>query len=235
MRPFTKAVFEKEGKGIVGSRWTREQVQRSYEIADELLDTISLRRKDNHVKCIGGLVNVPAPLFRAELRDDLMRLPDDEAVKKLGVSVLSHLLERGLDIAATATDMYNASPNNFKIRCASSKLDFFTDKRCHRAVPLRSFEAFKNAENPAINQNSKFSQLCADLYVRPWPFPVLSRGVVLASIGMLGISGASSAAKLFNETNWIQKQLHHEDLFKSPLARSDLQTVVATRMAAARE
>ena len=134
MRPFTKAVFEKEGKQIVGSRWTLEQVQQAYEIADELLDTISARKKDVSVKKI-GVENVPEPLFRSELRDCLLGLPSDEAVQKLGVAVLGHLLERGLDVAATATELYNTFPNTFRARYASSKQAFLKDKFLRRKVP----------------------------------------------------------------------------------------------------
>lgn len=234
MRPFTEAVFKNEGMAIVGSRWTQEQVQRAYEIADELLDTISLRRKDNHVKCIGGLVNVPAPLFRAELRDDLMRLPDDEAVEKLGVSVLSHLLERGLDVSATAVEMYNTLPDAYIDRCASSKQAFLKDKFFRRKVPVSSFEAFKTQENPAICQDEKFSQSYADLYTHPLPHG-LSRGAAWEGLCMFGIPETSPDIKLFKETRWIQQQLNHEDIFRTPLDRSDLQAVVAKRMGAARE
>ena len=229
MRPFTKAVFEKEGKGIVGPRWTQEQVQQAYEIADELLNTIAHLRKDDNVKRI-GLMNTPAHLFRTDLRNDLINLPGTEDVQKLGLSVLSHLLERGLDVAATANEMYNTFPNTFKARCASSKQAFSKDKFFRQKIPVSSFEAFRTQENPAICQDEKFSRSYADLYMFPLT-DKLSRGVILASIGMLSISGASSAKGLFNETRWIQQQLNHEDLFRSPLDRSDLQAVVASRMA----
>jgi len=234
IRPFTKAVFDKEGKGIVGHRWTLQQVQRAYEIADELLDTISLRRKDKYVKRIGGLVNVPPNLFRAELRNDLMRLPDDEAVEKLGVSVLSHLLERGLDVAATATEMYNSLPAAYRKRCALSTETFFEDKHSQRKIPASSFEAFRTQENPAICQNKKWSQSYADLYTHPLPHG-LSRGAAWEGLCMFGIPETSPDIKLFKETRWIQQQLNHEDIFRTPLDRSDLRAVVATRMGATRE
>lgn len=229
MKPFTKAVFEKEGKAIVGSRWTLEQVQQAYEIADELSDTIAHLRKDKDVKRV-GLVNVPDFLFRTDLRNDLISLPGTEAVQKLGLSVLSHLLERGLDVAATANEMYNTFPNTFKARCASSKQAFSRDKFFRQKIPVSSFEAFRTQENPAICQDVKFSQSYANLYMFPLSNK-LSQGVILASIGMLSIPGAASAKGLFNETRWIQQQLNHEDLFKKPLNRSNLKAVVATRMA----
>ena len=90
MRPFTKAVFEREGKAIVGSRWTLEQVRQAYEKADELLDLISEFKSFNSVQEL-GLHKLHADLEHAFPNRLQKNLPN-EAVQSLSLGIFSNLL-----------------------------------------------------------------------------------------------------------------------------------------------
>ena len=234
MRPFTKAVFEREGKSIVGSRWTLEQVQQAYEKADDLLDVLAKCREDKYTKRT-GLENGAGVIAISMLGDKLRKLPN-ESVQRLTLVVLGHLLERGLDVAATAADIYREAPHIFKMVYASSKPAFSKDKFFRHQFPVSSFRPFETQENPAICQNRKQSELYAKMYSDPYPHAGLCPGIDLMLGGVSVFSnGSTEAVKLFRETRWIQSQLKREDLLKEPVDRSNLKEVVALRMPASRE
>ena len=162
MRPFTRAVFEKEGKAIVGSRWTLKQVQQAYEKADDLLDYIVECKKLKHVKHKGF---AQAHLgFVAGLEDRVVEDVTDKRVQSLSLRVLRELLDRGVAAMVRAVHMYRDAPESFKARYAASHPAFFKDKFLQRDVPVDSFAPFNTGENPAMTQNKKLSQMCANLY-----------------------------------------------------------------------
>lgn len=229
IRPFTKAVFEKEGKGLVGSPWTQEQVQQAYEKADDLLDVLAKARADEYTKRIGlerGIGYLAVRMVAGELREH-----PDKSEQQLIIGVLSHLLERGLDVAATAANAYENMPDLFKIRYATSAPAFMKDKFFQRKFPVSSFEAFRTQENPAICENYKFSEKYAAIYS---DLDHLSPGIMLMC-GDIGRSGDGAAVKLFRETRWIQAQMNRKDFLAEPTNRTDVKAVVAARMGAARE
>ena len=198
MKPFTKAVFEKEGKGLVGSRWTKEQVQQAYEKADELLDLITYADKN------AGLFNIGL------LGASLTKLPN-EAVQQLSLEIVNNLLERGLDIAATAAELYRTAPETFMKFCASSKQAFLKDKFFLRQYPASSFEAFRTQENPALCQDMKLAKRYAVIYSDPYPYDC--HGIDLVP-GSLIVPGAAAASKLVHKTRCIQKSLNRNYLIE---------------------
>ena len=174
MRPFTKAIFEQEGKAIVGSRWTIEQVQQAYEKADELLDLFSEFKSFKPVQEL-GLHKLHADLEYA-LHNRLQKNLPDEAVQFLSLSVFSNLLDKGTEIMKHVAWLYENTPNNFKNTIASSKQAFLKDRFFLKKVPVHSFPSFKTGENPAFSQDEKFSKICADLYPDAHRITCLSKG-----------------------------------------------------------
>jgi len=222
MRPFTKAVFEKEGKQIVGSRWTLEQVQQAYEKADGLLDLIFVIDRSAALFDIGWL--------GASLKE----LPN-EAVQQLSLDAVNTLLERGLDVAATATKLYRTAPETFVKYCASSKQAFLKDKFFLQRYPVNSFEAFRTQENPAMCQDMALAKRYAAIYVDSYPH--LCHGNDLVSSSII-VPGAVAASKLFNKTRCIQNSLNRNYLLETTQQMSPYMSdynKVLTKMAAARE
>ena len=162
MRPFTNAVFEKEGKSIVGSRWTLDQVHTAYMKADDLLDYINNYKSLKYVNRL-GLERIHAG-FENGLKNRMVHGLSDKAVQLLSLHVLGELLGKGLDVVTEAAKVYQNSPDTFKALYASSTKDFFRDKYLFQKVPTNSFDPFKTGNNPALSQNIRFSQRCAHLY-----------------------------------------------------------------------
>ena len=232
MRPFTKAVFEKEGKELVGSNWTQAQVQQAYEKADDLLDVLAKARDDEYTKRIGleqGIGYLAVRMVAGELREH-----PNKSEQQLIIGVLSHLLERGLDVAATAADTYRHTPDVFKRRYATSIPAFMKDRFFRRQFPASSFEAFRTQENPAICENYKFSEKYATIYLELCPKGYLSPAIVLMS-GDPDRTGDGEGVKLFRETRWLQAQMNRKDFLAEPTNRKDVKEVVAARMSVARE
>jgi len=162
MRPLTKAVFEQEGKKLIGSHWTLEQVRQAYETADNLLDYIAEYKELGFVKKNG--IEQTQFGFQYGLEDSIAENSTDESVQSLSLGVLRKLLEHGVTAMVEAANIYREAPETFKAVYASSKPAFFKDKFLQQDVPVNSFAPFKTGENPAMTQDKKLSQLCADLY-----------------------------------------------------------------------
>jgi hypothetical protein len=223
MRPFTKAVFEKEGKQLVGSNWTQAQVQQVYEKADDLLDVLAESRRDRDNQRTG---------LRLAMRIIAMNVSADKADRRqLTLGVLSHLLEKGLYVAAHAANVYRNAPDVFKRDYATSKPAFMKDRFLRRQFPVSSFEAFRTQENPAICQVPHLSMKYAEVYTDSYHSRALDTGIE----GYPVCSGYAEAAKLVHETKWIQAQMNRKDFLAEPTNRNDVKEVVAARMSVARE
>ena len=200
MRPFTNAVFEREGKAIVGHRWTLEQVHQAYEKADDLLDYVSEYKVFDSVQKLG--LNKLHPGFRDGLAFRTTKGLKDEAVQSLGLNIFRELLDRGSEVVRFAAWAYKSTPDIFKARYAASKPAYLKDRFLLRSVPVYSFSPFDTGDNPATTQDEKLSQKCADMY-RNSRTGNYSKNEILP--GYVFWLRSSVGDKFFNETIWLKK------------------------------
>ena len=203
MRPFTKAIFEHEGKKIIGSRWTLEQVQQAYKKADELLNLVSEFKAFKPVQEL-GLHKVRADLEYAvpnRLQKDL----PDEAVQSLSLGIFSNLLDRGTDVMWYVAWLYENTPDNFKNTIASSKQAFLKDRFFRKKVPVYSFSSFKTGDNPAFSRDEKFSKICADLYSDAHHMAYHSAGHTPPANYAFWLGRSKAGEKLNYETTYLQQ------------------------------
>lgn len=198
MRALTKTIFEREGKAIVGPRWTMDQVRQAYEKVDDLVDYISEYKAFKPVQKMG--LDKIHPGFENGLEIRVAKNLPDEAVQSLSLDILGKLLEKGRHILRSAAWVYRNSPDTFKNVYASSKQAFLKDRFFLQKVPTYSFSPFKTGDNPAIIRDEKLSQICADLYnsVRE---PLAGDNIPLNYTIWLG---APAGDKFSRETSWLQ-------------------------------
>ncbi|MBR6412558.1 MAG: hypothetical protein IKS41_05305 [Alphaproteobacteria bacterium] len=206
MRPFTKAVFEREGKLVVGSRWTLEQVQQAYEKADKLLDYVSEYKAFEHVKEL-GLDKVHTG-FKDGLKFHLAKDLPNKALQSLSLLFFRQLLDQGRDVMRFAAWAYKNKSDTFKGYYASSKAAFLKDKFLLRDVPVYSFSPFDTGDNPAIIQDEKLSQICAKMYhdSQSESYP---KGQTIP--GYIFWMRSSAGDRLFNEMVWLRKVSYEVD------------------------
>ena len=203
MRPFTKAIFEQEGKAVVGSRWTLEQVRQAYEKADELLDCVSEFKSFKPVQEL-GVHKVHADLKYAFANRLQKNLPN-EAVQSLSLGIFSNLLDKGIEVMWHAAWLYENTPDNFKKRYASSKQAFFKDRFFLKKVPVYSFSPFKTGDNPAFSKDEKFSQICAKLYPNAHRIAYHSPGHTAPANYAFWLGRTKAGEKLNYETLYLQQ------------------------------
>lgn len=196
MRPFTKAIFEREGKAIVGSRWTFDQVQQAYEKADDLLNYISEYKTLGSVREKG--INRCHPGFEDGLSICLAKGVPNKAVQSLSLNVLGHLLEEGRRVLRSAVWVYGNLPDTFKNEYASSKQAFSRDRFFGRNIPESSFSPFRTGDNPVLIQDEKLSQKCANLYLKAY-----SKGRI--PIYYAAWLNSAAGDKFSCETSWLEK------------------------------
>ena len=203
MRPFTKAVFEKEGKAIVGPRWTLEQVRQAYEKADELLDLVSEFKSFKPVQEL-GVHKVPADLKYAFANRLQKNLPN-EAVQSLSLGIFSNLLDKGIEVMWHVAWLYENAPNHFKKTIAASKQAFLKDRIFLQKVPVYSFSPFKTGDNPAFSKDEKFSQICAKLYPNAHRIAYHSPGHTAPANYAFWLGRTKAGEKLNYETMYLQQ------------------------------
>ena len=202
MRPFTEVVFTHEGKSIVGSRWTIEQVRQAYEKADDLLDYIAEYKALKPVQELG--LDKIHPGFEEGLAVRVTKKLPDEAVQSLSLGTLIKLLTRGEQVLKFAAYTYKHTPDDFRAHYASSKQAAFKDRFLFRPVPVFSFSPFKTGDNPAIIQDEKLSRTCANLYhdaIRTG-YPLSQPDNIPINYTLWTHFGAGD--KFFNETVWLR-------------------------------
>lgn len=200
MRPFTKAVFEREGRGIVGHRWTLEQVQQAYEKADDILDyVVACKESSRSLKRV-GLETTHTPDFEIGLEERLAENQLNEAVQVLSLGILRKLLGRGLDIMSDAARVYRSAPETFKEIYASSKPAFLKDRTVRQKLPTSSFIAFRTGENPAMSQENNLSQQYANVYQR-----LNFKNWAKNDLYLTWLHHTDAGRKCYNETRWLQE------------------------------
>lgn len=162
MRPLVKNIFEREGRLIVGSRWTSDQVRQAYEKANDLMDYISDYKAFKPVQELG--IDRIHPDFESGFEARVAKNLPDEAVQSLSLSILGDLLGKGRNILRSAAWVYKYAPDTFKTCHASSKQAFLKDKFFLQKVPVYSFSPFKTGDNPVLSHDENFSKSCTDLY-----------------------------------------------------------------------
>ena len=210
MRPFTKAVFEREGKSIVGSRWTLEQVQQAYERADLLLDYIAACKEASKPLKRAGLEMTHSPDFENGLETRLAKKKLDKGVQALTLGVLKKLLGRGLDVLSEAARVYRNSPETFKELYASSKPAFLKDRSSQQKVPTNSFSAFKTGDNPAISSDEQLSLQYTIVYQYFNPKKWAKNDLYLTWLWH-----TDAGRRCRQETRWLQSVA--EDIFQKKL------------------
>lgn len=198
MRPFTRAVFEREGKAIVGPRWTEEQVRQAYGKADDLMDYILEYKAFKPVQKMG--LDKIHPGFADGIEARVAKNLPDEAVQYLSLNVLSKLLDRGVSVLRCAASLYKDSPDIFKNVYASSRQAFLKDRFFLQKVPVYSFLPFKTGDNPALIRDEEFSQKCVGLY------DFIQEPYVKANVPLNYVIWLDSSVgdKFSCETSWLQ-------------------------------
>ena len=199
MRPLTQSVFKRLGEAIVGSRWTSKQVCQAYEKADDLLNYIAEYKAFKPVREMG--IDKIHFGFADGLEVQTEKNLQDEAVQSLSLKILWDLLEKGRHVLHSAAWIYKYTPETFKSTYASSKQAFLKDRFFFQKVPTFSFPSFRTGDNPAIIQDEKISQTCANLY-NSMSEPYSGDNIPLNYALWLN----STAGKKFSrETAWLQE------------------------------
>lgn len=206
MRPFTKAVLKIEGKYIVGSRWSRKQVNQAFEKADNLLDLISEYKMFEPVQTL-GLDKIHTG-FEDSLTIRLEKNMPNKALQILSIGVLETLLTRGEDVLKYAAYSYKYTPDIFKTQYSSSKQAFFKDKLFCKIVPEYSFSPFKTGDNPAVIQDIKSSQTYVSLFHDSFR-PAYANRIQTSSPNYSFWLCLPIGEKFLNEMIWLKKVTKH--------------------------